>query len=322
MLTGLCALHDRGEIVLRYVSPHGDQDWLVGDPVVVCMDIERGIMRRVALDLRDGLGISQPIIDRVDHYLKRAFHPPEVESLPAYASKIRPFGLNYGCRSAASSYRLLRTIGWALPRQGRAGFARLRQYFSTPGPRAFEQAPDAAVEPRVAFQTRLWTSAEVPPEEVEPLNEGRVAMVRTLQRAFGARFVGGLMPTPLALSRYPDEVTPHSSRYATYLALKKRCLISIYTRGVEHSLAFKLGETIAASQCLVSVPLRYQLPAPIVAGENFLPFENPDEAVAACDRLLTDPELAASMRHANHSYYRREVEPAAHAANVIARCLS
>ena len=66
-------------------------------------------------------------------------------------------------------------------------------------------------------------------------------MVRALKAAFGDRFVGGLMATPLALERYPHDVTPHSSKYAEYLAVKKRCLVSVYTRGVEHSLAFKLG---------------------------------------------------------------------------------
>ena len=35
------------------------------------------------------------------------------------------------------------------------------------------------------FQTRLSSSGEVPESEVEPLNEGRVAMVRALREAFG-----------------------------------------------------------------------------------------------------------------------------------------
>ena len=106
-----------------------------------------------------------------------------------------------------------------------------------------------------------------------------------------------------------------------YLARKKRCLISVYTRGIEHSLAFKLGETLAASQCLVSVPLRYSLPTPLVAGTNYLPFETPDECVAACEELLGSPERARAMRHANHAYYVSEVEPAAHVRKIIAASL-
>ncbi len=321
LLTGFCSLAARGAIALRYRWPRAKADrWLAADPVVVCFDVEDAAPMRVAIDLRDGEGVSRPIIDRVDWYVKRAFYPPELEALPReLAAKVLPFGLNYGCRSGSSTFRLLGTIGAPVALTGRHGLQRLRQYLSTPPTATFEQRPDVPVEPCVAFQTRLWTSQEVPGGEVEPLNSGRVAIVRALRRAFGDRFVGGLVPTPLALDRYPDDVTPHSSRYAEYLAIKKRCLISVYTRGVEHSLAFKLGETFAASQCLVSVPLRYELPTPIEAGRHYLAFETPEACIEACQRLLEDAGLAASMRTANHDYYVQEVEPAAHVARVLVR---
>jgi hypothetical protein len=320
LFTGLTALHQRGDISLRYEVPHGEERWLVGDPIVVCLDLGAATPRRCAIDLRDGLGMSWPIIERVDRYFKRAFHRPELTALaPALAQKVEPFGLNYGCRSTASAVQVVRKIGFPLLRRGFSGVQRLRQYWSTPAPAAFEQGPDAPVEGKVMFQTRLWTAEEIPPDEVQPLNESRVAMVRGLKKAFGTRFVGGLVPTRLALEHYPDDVTPHPSRYIEYLTLKKRCLVSVYTRGVEHSLAFKLGETLAASQCLVSVPLRYELPSPLVAWRNYLPFDTPAEAVAACDRLLTDYQLARAMRHANHEYYVGEVAPAAHLARVLAR---
>lgn len=319
--TGLTALHRRKEIVLRYRVPRGDDQWLAADPIVVCFEIGTSRRRRFAVDLRDGPGISWPIIDRVERYFKRAFSRDELAGLmPNLAAKMVPFGLNYGCRSGASTMNVLGKVGFAIARRGRGGVQRLRQYLSTPGPAAFEQPPDAPVTASVMFQTRLWRADEIPADEVAPLNESRVAMVRALKRAFGERFIGGLVPTPFAVAEYPDLVTPHSSRYAAYLALKKRCLVSVYTRGVEHSLAFKLGETIAASQCLVSVPLKYELPSPLVEGQNYLTATTADEAVAACERLLTNNDLASRMRRANHAYYLREVEPGTHVANVLARC--
>jgi len=321
-LSGLSALATRNAIVLEYVIPTGDAAWLAADPIVISLDIHAGRLRRVAVDLRDGLGLSRPILDRVELYLKRAFFVPELDRLPHdLAIRVVPFGLNFALRSGRSTVRLLAALGPRLVGRGRAGLRKLRQFLTTPAARAFEQGPDVALEAKVAFQTRLWTAAEVPPEEVEPLNAGRVAMVRALKSAFGKRFVGGLMPTPLALSQFPGEVTPHPSNYSAYLAVKKRCLVSVYTRGVEHSLAFKLGETLAASQCLVSVPLRYELPSPLVASRHFLPFETPAGCLEACQRLLDSPALASEMRRANHAYYLSEVEPAAHAAKVLARCL-
>jgi hypothetical protein len=322
LLSGLCELDRRGSISLEYHVPRrGEERWLVGDAAVVCLDLSGPLERRIAIDLRDGEGLSRPILDRVDCYLKRAFYPPELEGLPpALASIVEPYGLNFASRSAASTIRLLRAIGLPLIGRGRAGIARLREYLSTPPISAFEQGPDVPVEATVTFQTRLWTEDEVPPGEVEGLNGERVAMVRALRRTFGDRFVGGLVPTPLARARYAEDLTPHSSKYVDYLALRQRCLVSVYTRGVEDSLAFKLGETFAASQCLVSVPLKYQLPVPLVDGKNYVLYNTIDECLTACDRLLMSPQLADEMRHANHAYYRSEIEPAAHVSKVLDRC--
>jgi hypothetical protein len=321
VFTGLCALADRGEIALRFRYPRsGDEQWLIGDAVVIVLDVHASSRVRLAIDLRDGEGTSWPIVDKVDAYLKRAFHPPEVAALaPALANKMGPFGLNYGCRSVSSTARLLAAIGGPIALTGRSGLQRLRQYLLVPRPQVFEQGPTIPVEPAVAFQTRLWAEGEVPPDEAEPLNDERVRMVRTLKREFGGRFVGGLVPTPLARERYPDDLTPHSSKYAEYLKVKKRCLISVYTRGVEHSLAFKLGETFAAAQCLVSVPLRYELPEPLERERHYLGFETTEDCVSACRRLLADAGLAQQMRVNNHRYYVEQVEPAAHLSAVLRR---
>ena len=318
--TGFSALADRGAIALRYRRAAGMEAWLAGDPIVVCFDVEGAAPVRVAVDLRDGEGVSRPIVDRVDRYFKRAFYQPEVDRLPPeQAVKLAPFGLNFGCRNGASTWRILQAIGLPLAAAGRTGLSRLRQYLLTPTIAAFELDPSTPVSPRVTFQTRLWTEDEVAAGEAAPLNADRVAMVRTLKRAFGDRFAGGLVPTPFALATYPDAITPHSSKYSDYLKLRQQCLVGVYTRGVEHSLAFKLGETLAASQCLVSVPLRYELPSPIDEGRHYLSFTTPEQCVEACQRLLDDPSLASEMRHANHEYYAREVEPAAHVMRILDR---
>lgn len=319
LLTGFCAAHSEGALTLSLRRPPSGEGWLAADPVVVCCDLRGPVSARIAIDLRDGEGVSHPIADRVRWYLKRAYYPVEIARLPPEVGrKILPFGLNYGCRSRASTRRMLMAVGLPIAASGRAGLRRLRHYFTTPPPDVFEQSWEWPVEPLVTFQTRLWTREEAT-SDVDELNAGRVAVIRALKQAFGARFIGGLVPTPFALANYPAEITPHSSRYAEYLAIRKRCLIGVYTHGVEHSLAFKLGETFAAAQCLVSEPLRYGLPVPLALEQNYLAFETPDQCVDACRRLLDDPVLAQRMRRANYDYYRREVEPAAHIRRVLER---
>ncbi len=320
VMTGLCALAARDAISLSIHCPRSESDrWLIGDPIVIVCDVRGSETNRIAIDLRDGEGISRPIADRVRRYFKRSFHSPERESLAAeIRDRVAPFGLNFPCRSQRSSARLLAVVGGPLLLSGIAGLRRVGRYLSIPPPSAFEQGPDVAVEPLVHFQTRLWAPAEAPGES-EAINDDRVNMVRALKRAFGKRFVGGLVATEFAKQHYPDDLTPHSSRTRDYLRQKRRCLIGVYTRGLEHSLAFKLSETFAASQCLVSVPLRDALPAPLEPGRHYLEFDTPDACVTACERLLADPALAASMRRANFDYYRREIEPAAHLRRLLDR---
>lgn len=321
VMTGLCALADRGAIALEVSEPRQPSDrWLIGDPIVLVLDVHGSMPTRLAIDLRDGEGWSSPILERVDHYFKRAYSTSEAERLRTRTSaRLAPFGLNYPCRSRASAMRVMRSIGFSLARLGRDGLARTRSYLRVPPPAAFEQSPSVAVEPRVSFQTRVWAPEDAPPGEAELVNAERVAMVRALKKEFGPAFVGGLMPTPYARDHYPDDLTPHSSKNTDYLRLTRQCLIGVYTRGLEHSLAFKLGETLAASQCLVSVPLRYELPVPLERDRHFVEFNGIDGCLEACHRLLADRAWAQEMRDNNHAYYLDQVEPAAHLADVLQR---
>ena len=76
-------------------------------------------------------------------------------------------------------------------------------------------------------------------------------------------------------------------------------------------------EYLAASRCIVTEPLKYQLPVSLIEGKNYLSFRTPEECVGACERLLSDPEFADQMRYENHKYYLNEVEPSV----LVYRCL-
>jgi hypothetical protein len=181
----------------------------------------------------------------------------------------------------------------------------------------FERAPTDALEPTIVFQSRVWEPDEAAPGESEAINETRVGVIRALKATLGDRFRGGLVPTPLALARYPNEVTSLPCRRRLYTKMSKRNLIGIYTEGLFGSTAYKMAEYLAASQCVVAEPPRNELSTPLVAGRHFLPFRNAEECVAACQRLLADQDLATAMRRANNEYYRAEVEPLAHMRKVL-----
>lgn len=286
---------------------------------------------RVALDLNDhGDEFYPDGLDRCDVYFKRSFYRPDLERLaPALRSKVIPFGLNYACSVASSRRRILwHWLGaearrlWRSPRRVWAGArwraSMLKLFLQQPDYRLFEQPPDAAAEPMVLYQTRVW-EPEKSSEDLEQINEQRVGLIRALRKALGPRFRGGVTPTAFARRLCPDVLLTESYRRADYIRMAKGCLIGVYTRGLHHSLAFKLPEYLAAALCVVSDPLRNELPRPLTAGRHYYEFRGPDECAAQCERLLSRPDEVRAMRQANYDYYRQWVAPDEHLLHCLER---
>ena len=131
-------------------------------------------------------------------------------------------------------------------------------------------------------------------------NEERAALISLLRKTFGPRFRGGLVPTPFARQRYPDVLLEEAYRRPDFIGMVKTNLIGVCTRGLHHSLAFKVAEYLAASMCIVSDPMLNQLPEPLAAGEHYLQFSNLDQCLVQCDRLLSRPDEAREMRRRNY----------------------
>ena len=301
--------------------------------LVDAIDLERNVRRRLGFELSDhSTFFCETGLTRCDVYFKRNFFPPHAERLrPEQRSKIVPFGLNYACANQTSRAWVLGRWSWAvaktLRRSPREGAARLRQwlaelrlYAALRGSSAFERVPDAAVLPAVLFQTRVWPPEETA-EHLDQINEERVALIRQLRKVLGARFHGGIVPTPFARQHYPDVLLPEGYRHGDYIDVMHRYLVGIATRGLHDSIAFKLPEYLAGSLCIVSEPLHNDLPQPLIAGQHYLGFRSTDECIGQCERLLSHPAEAREMRRHNFDYYRRWVEPGAHLLDCLDRGL-
>ena len=332
--TGMTELARRGKIefAFRPTKWQGDDNFAFA--TLLCHSVKSNQSLLIAFDFSDHSNLFQPrALQESDVYFKRDYYAPDLESLrEEERSKVLSFGLNFGCTTASSKRRVLcalcaqcARVACCSPRR----FARnmpgclrsVRMYLHMPTDTDFELSPDVALDPVIVFQTRAWAPEEVTNNE-EVVNEQRVSVVRGLRKAFGNRFVGGLVPTKFAKTHYPDAVTDRPTRRKAYIRTSKHALIGVYTRGLHHSLAFKLPEYLAASKCIVSEPLRNALPYPLVASRNYLEFQTVDECVTLCDRLLSDPKEAREMRHQNHDYYRQHVRPAEHMLNCLERAFA
>lgn len=289
--------------------------------------------RRVCFDMMDGRQTySMDRLHNCDIYFKRSLDRKFLSKLdPHLQAKVRPYGLNYACRSPYEVKPLLRELShryihgklFSHPLRTCTGILKrmVKTYFTRWGlcigfkpilAKAFEVPPCDPAEAVVLFQSRLYDPKEtgMKPDRLRELNTLRAETTKALKAAFGAKFKGGMSDNAFARKYYPDLITKNTGK-REYLQLVRRCLVSVTTNGLHSSTGWKLPEYLAASRCIVTEPLLNELPRPLECGKNFLAFRTPQECVAACKSIINDSVLSKSMRHQNWQYYMNEVHPAA-----------
>lgn len=322
--TGLCLLAAEGEIDVRFAAPAKERRSFCAEGLTaLSIRTESGEERLAAFDVYDRADVfGRELLECCDLYFKRSYYAAEVARLPIeWQGKIVPFGMNYACTSGKYWRAVMGSMLGKLQRAAAGGAAALKdallQVLMIPRYEAFELEASATLRPEIVFQTRVWTQADCSTEPIEPLNESRVALVRALRRDFPKYFRGGVIPTKLARELYPDALTTEPTRPAGYLAASRESLIGISTHGLHHSTPFKLPEYLAGSKCVVSEPLRNELPEALEDGREVLWFRGVDECLARCEELLRWPERARELRHNAWKYYQEQVAPAAH----VRKCL-
>jgi hypothetical protein len=258
----------------------------------------------VGVDLSDHSDRMLPELSSYDLYFKRCVGPEDLR----LSSRLRPFGLNYSCRSRKATLRLLCLFGPSDVVKRRAVW---KKFLCVPLVKEFEREPVEAASPTILFQARLWDSIDCPGDE--QINEERVGLLLALRREFKERVVGGLVPTPGAQRQYHDLLTNLPSRQSKYIRCARKHLISIGFRGLFGSLGFKMAEALAASQCLISEPTVAYLPADM----PHTSYQSTDECIAACDYYLSHPSVSKELQNLAWKYYRSAVEPSAHVKRVL-----
>jgi hypothetical protein len=328
--TGLSLLAAGGEIDVRFVVPPPGRRFFCEEGLTaIWVRAESGVERLAAIDVYDRADVfGHELLECCDLYFKRSPYAAEIGRLPvALQDKVVPFGMNYACRTRgkylpAIAGPMLGKLRRAVSGGPAAMKDALLQVLMIPRYELFEREPAVPLRPEIVFQTRVWTQADCSTEPIEPLNESRVALVRALRRSFPKHFRGGVIPTKLARERYPDALTTEPTRPAGYLAASRESLIGIGTRGLHHSTPFKLPEYLAGSKCVMSEPLRNELPDALEDGRELVWFRGVDECLARCEELLRRPEQARELRQNAWKYYRKHVAPAAHVRKCLAQVMA
>lgn len=313
LLAGLCELGRQGRIALHFTTVADTSLQSSTDALLNVSITHEGTTTPVVFELYDRSDrFEMALLDAGGVYFKRSFYPPEIRSLPAsWQHKVLPFGLNYGCRGPFEESQLLES---SVAQPSLANYRNLLLFEN------FERPPDSPVKPSIVFQTRAW-APDSTSDDADDVNESRAEIIRALRRSFPGRFYGGFVPNAHARRCYPDLLTERSNEQNEYIRFSQRCLIGISTRGLHHSVPFKLPEMMASSRAIVSHSLRTEFPAPYLPGTHFLEFRSPEECVEQCDRILSDLSLARSLRRASWQYYQSQVRPGRHVGNLVDRAI-
>jgi len=191
-------------------------------------------------------------------------------------------------------------------------------------PERFAQGADHPQDETILFLTRTWFPIEEHPgksegqlvreiprlEEILRMDETRAELIAMLRKEYGKRAVTGLTPTPYARMRWPELIaSPALTKKTAYLQTMRRAAVCLTTTGLHRSTGWKFGEYVAAAKAIASEPLQYTVPGPFAAGENYLPFESPAQALEQAERLRTDQALRQAMQRRNADYYEAFLRP-------------
>jgi hypothetical protein len=294
-VTGLCELESQNliNLTLRRSSNIGQASLI--------LEIDGS---QAGIDLSDHSDKWQAELSNCEIYFKRCVRPEDLEA----SDRIRPFGLNYSCRSPKATLRLLQLFGPSDVVRRRAVW---KKFLLVPLVKQFERDPTESASSTILFQARLWDSVDCLGDE--QVNEDRVCLLLALRKQFGDRVVGGLVPTSYAQKHHPDLLTTLPSRQSQYVQWARKHLISIGFRGLFGSLGFKLGEAFAASQCLIIEPTVAYLPPDMPITK----YRSTEECIAACDHYLSQPGDAKQCQNLVWEYYRSAVEPGAHMKQLL-----
>ena len=345
LYAGLFELCAAGEVALDFSRQRPSPAYDTTPAVLRIAVTESGRRIEVCFDTEDWRRIASPEdLRTADVYFKRGYHAPFVARLdPDLRRKVAPMGLQYACSSRKESWlqslRDVAAMQIASDVFRDAPLKALKHVAALPVRRAlkatgvyrplhlpmyideFELSPEVPAEPKIYYRTRVYGPDDAPENfglgRMAEVNDLRANTVRALRAHFGERFIGGLRHSEHARRTYPDCLYAGEPGRYRHVALTKECLVAVNTAGLHDSTSWKMAEYLASSRCIVSERPFYACASPLVEGKHYLPFSRPEECVAACERLLDEPDTARAMRVESFAYYAAHVRP----EQVVRNCL-
>src|SRR5690606_9220371 len=129
-------------------------------------------------------------------------------------------------------------------------------------------------------------------EDEKQIHQQRYHLIKLLREHFPDNFLGGFVPSKIAIEKYNDALTNVPTAPEEYLDAMKKTKIVIYTRGLANSPAWKMAEYLSQGKVIIAEALTAELPVPLTEGKELLYFQNDTELIEKIKQVLADNELA------------------------------
>lgn len=223
--------------------------------------------------------------------------------------KVLPIGPSFGIRawSARRTIELAHATFSASGRRSgyRAHFAPyIIQYRRRLPLWAYRPVPS---EPDYVFFTS-WLWKKHP--EANPM---RAKFMRACREQGDLRFEGGFAPRRRRdVPGFEDISAPRRYPLREYLEKMGRSAFAFNSPAVHGCHGWKLGEFLALGKAIISTPLSWELPAPLVHGHHLHFVDGSDDAIREAILLLrSDGEYRRRLEKAARAYFDEHVSPTA-----------
>jgi glycosyltransferase involved in cell wall biosynthesis len=246
-------------------------------------------------------------------------NPVDLEELPyRQARKVVPLGPSFGIKALGGLNAVVAAVK-DLPKAVREGLPRhsWRRYVGERRGQArrLELSEYGTSEPDpdyVFFASRWW------PDSEEALNATRLRFVEACLDNPAVRFEGGFNGARIA--GLPEELS-FKRRYSTeeYISRIRRSALVFNTPAVHGCHGWKLGEYLAMGKAILSLPLSWDMPAPLRHGEEVhyvADAASIDDAVTA---LMSDREYREHIGRGARRYWDDHLAPLVQACRMVER---
>ena len=180
--------------------------------------------------------------------------------------------------------------------------------------------PLAVKRDYVFFISSLWSKKESIftdfNNDIDSVNNWRIQYIRYVKENANLTFEGGLYGNHIPKG-CEDFIFTHFVPTADYIRKTKESLFVFNTPAVWGCHGWKLGEFLAMGKAIISTPLKNDLPAPLVHGEQIHYVNSCAELEEAVRLLSSDSDYRHRLETGAKQYFERYCTPVSVIKNIL-----